>query len=363
MRTRFYRLAGIACVVLATACGVHQTEAPSISGPSTLAQSVTITATPDSLTQNGASQSAVKVLVNGPDGRPLAGRAVHLDMTVGGALVDYGTLSTKSVVTASDGTATSIYTAPPAPPAGTAQNSGSVSIVATLIGNDAQTQVPVAADIRLVPPGVILPPAGTPTPAFRVSPTSPATNTLVLFDASPSCGGALVNNACPATADADRQLRVDVRRRRHGSGRTPSHTYTAANSYNVTLTVTNTRGGTASATSGFGRRRRPARPPTFVVLAAAPAVGQSAFQRRPVKGGRRPLDLAVQLELRRRHSGSSGLTTTPRIRAGGCLQRDSVGCWTTPARRRPRTHPVTIGIEQRRRRRSNSQVRSPLGPG
>ncbi len=38
MRTRFYRLAGIACVVLATACGVHQTEAPSLSGPSTLAQ-------------------------------------------------------------------------------------------------------------------------------------------------------------------------------------------------------------------------------------------------------------------------------------------------------------------------------------
>ena len=124
MRTRFYRLAGIACVVLATACGVHQTEAPSLSGPSTLAQSVTITATPDSLTQNGASQSAVKVLVNGPDGRPLAGRAVHLDMTVGGALVDYGTLSTKSVVTAADGTATSIYTTPPAPSAGTAQNSG-----------------------------------------------------------------------------------------------------------------------------------------------------------------------------------------------------------------------------------------------
>jgi PKD repeat protein len=275
MRTRFYRLAGIACVVLATACGVHQTEAPSISGPSTLAQSVSITATPDSLTQNGASQSAVKVLVNGPDGRPLAGRAVHLDMTVGGALVDYGTLSTKSVVTSSDGTATSIYTAPPAPPAGTAQNSGSVSIVATLIGSDAQTQVPVAADIRLVPPGVILPPAGTPTPAFRVSPTSPATNTLVLFDASSSCGGALVNNVCPATADAIASYAWTFGDGSTGTGVSTSHTYTAALSYVVTLSVTTTRGAQASVSQTVPVSQTTGPTAAFVFSPGVPAIGQT----------------------------------------------------------------------------------------
>ncbi len=275
MRIRFYRLAGIACVVLATACGVHQTEAPSISGPSTLAQSVSITATPDSITQNGASQSAVKVIVNGPDGRPLAGRAVRLDMTVGGTLVDYGTLSTKSVVTASDGTATSIYTAPPAPPAGSAQNSASVSIVATLIGSDAQTQVPVAADIRLVPPGVILPPAGTPTPSFKVSPTSPTTNTLVLFDASASCGAALVNNVCPASADAIASYAWTFGDGSTGTGVAPSHTYTAGLSYIVTLTVTTTRGAQASVSQTVPVTQTTGPTAAFVFSPAVPAVGQT----------------------------------------------------------------------------------------
>jgi PKD repeat protein len=275
MRTRLDLLAGIACVVLATACGVHQTEAPPLSGPSTLGQSVSITATPDSLTQNGASQSAVKVLVNGPDGKPLAGRALRLDMSVGGTIVDYGTLSTKSIVTAADGSATSIYTAPPAPPAGTAQDSASVSIVATLIGSDAQALVPVAAAIRLVPPGVILPPTGTPSPAFRFSPTSPATNTLVLFDASGSCGAALVNNACPATADAISSYSWNFGDGSNGTGVAPSHTYTAALSYLVTLTVTTTRGAQASATQTVAVSQTTGPTAAFVFSPAVPSVGQT----------------------------------------------------------------------------------------
>src|ERR1043165_8371466 len=100
-----------------SACTVKQTEAPPVSGPSALALSVSIAATPDSILQDGASQSSVVVNAYGPDGRPRNGLAVRLSMVVNGVPQDFGTLSARTVVTGSDGKATTVYTAPPAPPA------------------------------------------------------------------------------------------------------------------------------------------------------------------------------------------------------------------------------------------------------
>src|SRR5476649_2201650 len=179
MRNRLFRFTGIGFIALSAACGVHQTEAPAISGPSTLATSIGITATPDRITQDGASQSSILVTVNGPNGLPVNGAAIRLDMIVGGQLVDYGTLATKSIVTGSDGKAHTVYTAPSAPPPPADQTTATVTIRATVIGSDAQSGVPVAADIRLVPAGVILPPADTPTANFTFNPTTATTNSAV----------------------------------------------------------------------------------------------------------------------------------------------------------------------------------------
>src|SRR5579872_1520754 len=117
MKTRLLRYIGLAIGVFGTACGVHQAATPSLSGPSTLATNITISATPDSLTQNGFSQAAVKVSVFGPNGQPVSGQPLRLNTSVGGTVVDYGALNTKSIVTGNDGTASAVYTAPaPAPP-------------------------------------------------------------------------------------------------------------------------------------------------------------------------------------------------------------------------------------------------------
>src|SRR5580765_861871 len=81
MKTFFKPLAVLAIAGLATGC-MHKAEAPALSGPSTNALAVNLSATPDRITQDGASQSSVIAEVLGPDGRPLAGVSLRVDMKV-----------------------------------------------------------------------------------------------------------------------------------------------------------------------------------------------------------------------------------------------------------------------------------------
>jgi hypothetical protein len=183
----------VAAVVLA-GCTVHQTEAPALAGPSDLALSIRVTALPDSISQDGGSQSSIQVTAIGPDGRPKSGLPIRLDMFVNGVGQDYGTLSTRTMVTNASGVATVVYTAPPSPVGGLFGScqglpGNCVQIVATASGSGFETSSPETVTIRLVPPGVILPPASTPTALFTFSPPTAAANAPVAFDATSSCAG------------------------------------------------------------------------------------------------------------------------------------------------------------------------------
>ena len=181
-------LAFLALVALGAGCTVHQTEPPTLTGPSEFALSLAVSVTPDIIYQDGASQSAIAVIARDANARPVSGLTIRLDMRVNGVLQDFGTLSARNIATGSDGRATAVYTAPPPPPP--AGGAGSiVTIGVTPKGSNFQAAVSQTADIRLVPPGVILPPAERPTPAFTYSPTSANTNVPVIFDASGSCPG------------------------------------------------------------------------------------------------------------------------------------------------------------------------------
>src|SRR4051812_11996502 len=82
-----------------SACTVHQTETPGLSGPSELAVSIEVSATPDHVRQDGVSQSSIAVSARDANGRALAGLGIRLDMSVGGITQDFGTLSERNVVT------------------------------------------------------------------------------------------------------------------------------------------------------------------------------------------------------------------------------------------------------------------------
>jgi PKD repeat protein len=241
MTKRFATLAACLALFTGAACTVHQADsAPPLTGPSGLAQSVTITATPDNITRDGQSRSTIVVRVIDATGQPAAGVSLRMDMLVGGSLVDFGTLSLRTIVTGSDGRATTVYTAPPALPTSSPTSGvGAVTISATPIGDNAQISLPFTTEIRLMPQGVILPPAGTPTASFSISPSSPVAGVPVNFDASASVPGTNAGSITYAWSFGDGTT---------GAGQTTTHTYASANSFNVTLTVANDRGLSASLT-------------------------------------------------------------------------------------------------------------------
>jgi PKD repeat protein len=247
--------AALALTAVALAgCTVHQTPAPGLTGPSDLALSMHVTALPDSINQDGGSQASIQVTAIGPDGKPLAALPLRMDMFVNGVGQDYGTLSARTIVTNANGVATVVYTAPPSPAGGlfgTCRGlpGNCVTIVATASGLGFETVAPQVVTIRLVPPGVILPPASTPTAQFTFSPATPAANAAVAFDASASCAGqAGTTGGCVASNNTLTGFSWTFGDGQTGSGQTLSHSYGSAGTYNVTLTVTNDRGLTASAT-------------------------------------------------------------------------------------------------------------------
>src|SRR3989442_15622232 len=189
-------VATLACLTLA-ACTVHQTETPSVSGPSDLALSTRMEANPDAIGLDGGSQSSVRVFANGPDGKPLAGLTFRVDMAVntsqGLVVQDFGALSARSIVTGSDGVARVIYTSPAAPPNGLSGTCDGlpgtcVTVIATPTSTNFGTVSPQQVRIRLVPLGVILPPVGAPRATLTVTPSTPAANSPLSFDATASCG-------------------------------------------------------------------------------------------------------------------------------------------------------------------------------
>jgi PKD repeat protein len=275
MSFTYIRRAAVALALIATAgCTVKSTETPPLNGPSGLALSLTVNAIPDSISQDGGSQSSVRVTAIGPDGRGVSGLALRLDMVVGGVAQDYGTLSARSVVTNGDGVATAVYTAPPSPVNGlfgtcSGLPGNCVSIVATATSTNFTTANPERVEIRLVPTGVIQPPAGLPTAQFTISPTPVNFNIPSTFDASTS----LVGTGASAIVSYSWNFGDGGT----ATGKSATHTYVAsttpATSFNVVLTVVNDRGLTASTTQTIPVSASP--PPTgdWVFSPTTPVVG------------------------------------------------------------------------------------------
>jgi PKD repeat protein len=257
--------AALAAGAAIAACTVHQSEAPPLAGPSAVAQLITVTATPDSIMQNGGDQSNIRVTVTGPNGQPVSGVSIQLQTVQGGVPADFGRLSAKSIVTGSNGVATAIFTAPAAPPAGTnigtcASNGlttplpGScVSIVATAIGTDFTGANTESVTIRLVPPGVILPPSKTPKALFIVVPNSGIqVGQSVFFDASGSCAEVDANDSClPTSTHTITSYAWNFGDGATATGVQVKHSWSSAGVFPVTLTVTNDTGGAASSTQPF----------------------------------------------------------------------------------------------------------------
>jgi PKD repeat protein len=280
-----FRSAIFAAVTMTGACTVHQADVPPLMGPSDLALSISIAATPDSISHDGASQSSIVVTARDAQGAAVAGQPFRLDIITSEGPADYGTLSGKTIVTGSDGRATAVYTAPPAP--GPGQSVGTcagapfgpitagtcIQIAATAIGSNFQAASGQAVTLRLVPVGIILPPAQTPIANLVITPASAFPGQTVLFDGSSSCP---TPDPC-SSPDGIVSYQWSFGDGDFASGATVTHDYDAAGTYTVTLTVTNDRGRAASksATISIGQSAPPTG--TIVVSPEDVSVGQTVF--------------------------------------------------------------------------------------
>jgi PKD repeat protein len=219
-----------AALLLTAACTMKSQETPPLTGPSEFGTSVAVQATPDVLQLDGASQSVVVVTVRDSAGQPLRNVPLRADIVVGGQIVDFGSLSSKSVVTNGDGRATIVYTAP----ASAGESEAIIDIAVTPVGGNYQNAIPRSASIRLVPTGIRIPPSDM-TPSFTFSPDAPVEKTNVLFDASGSSGSIA-------------QYRWDFGDGSTGTGETTTHMFNGPGTYFVRLTVVDGLGRSASTT-------------------------------------------------------------------------------------------------------------------
>ena len=260
------RVGGVAAAALLLgACTMKSQETPDLTGPSEMALSVNVTVSPDILTQDGASQSVVTILTRDFNGQPVRNVSLRAEIMVGGSAVDFGALSARNIVSDADGLATLVYTAPPAP-AVSPDNFTDVDIVVTPIGSNFNDSLPRVASVRLVPPGIIVPPDGL-APYFTFTPSSPDDNETVLFIA---CGDA--NRACSPSNNPIATYSWDFGDGATGSGQTATHSFRDPGTYAVQLTVTDfvDRSATTTQIVSVGAGATPGASFTFSPLSPIP---------------------------------------------------------------------------------------------
>jgi len=135
------RILLVACLAAFGGCTVDKQTAPDYTGPSGLALSMDVTASPDVVFRDGVSTSTIEVTMRDADGRLLVDRTVYF-----GTQLNMGTVSHPSARTNSAGKASVIYTAPPA------GNDATTTITVTPESNNNQNTVGRTVAIRLVRP-------------------------------------------------------------------------------------------------------------------------------------------------------------------------------------------------------------------
>ncbi len=273
MGSTWSRLAGataVAALATVVACTLKDQAKPDFVGPSELGLSLELTANPDVLRWDGASQSLITVQARNSTGQPQANVAATVEvMSVDPnnpstrVFYDLGTISARSIVTASDGTARITYTAPLL-----TGDSGEIPvwIVVTPSQSNAANQMPREVKIRLLPPGLILRPNGAPTADFNTSGLM-VVQTPVTFDASPSKDpdGTIVKYEWQF-GDGN-----------SGSGRVVTHSYAVAGSYSVILTVTDDRGLSNPKTKSVTITDSAAPTAEFEFSPTSPQAGQTIY--------------------------------------------------------------------------------------
>lgn len=265
---RTIKLALIAALAVTTysACTVKEVETPPLSGPSSLARTIVMFADRDTLVQDGNQEAAIRVTAQVQPGQSENVR-LRAQVFVDGIAQDFGTLSNKNPITPT----TIFYRAPAAPTTAGGHVPTTVTIAVTPDDSgDFRGETTRTIDLRLIPPGVILPINPNLVAAFTFTPAAPQVLNTVSFNAATTTnGGAACNTACNYAWDFGDGTGA--------SGQTATHQFRTVGNFQVRLTVTDNRGATATAVQTIPVA--PGTPPTalFTTSPATPGVNQDVF--------------------------------------------------------------------------------------
>lgn len=254
----------VACAALvATSCTLKNADAPPLAGPSEFGTAVVIKADPDILPTDGGSQARITITVRDANGQPLPNRTLRVEILVDGVPNDFGSLSARTVTTNAQGEAFTTYTAP----AVNGGAGGQVGIGVTPFGTDASSSIARVALIRLVPPGVVVGPAGL-VPQFIFTPESPAMFQNVFFDASSS-------TSSPTNPIAT--YRWDFTDGTVLFGPQVTRSFSAPGDQAVRLTISDSFGRSASITRQVGVNLSVGPTAAFTSSPSDPVVGEEVF--------------------------------------------------------------------------------------
>jgi PKD repeat protein len=264
---RFAVLLAALATVTVTACQKDATPDPFI-GPSELGLSLALSASPDVLPLDGSSQSLVSILARDGSGQPIPSVSVRLQTRFGGVLQDLGQLSARTLVTGQDGRALATYTAPIG---GSVDTQAEVEILVTPVGENYASAVPRTLAIRLVPTGIVVPPASF-SAGFRFTPATPIDfqnvlfETNCLFEGDTNCVTGVVESYVWDFGDGTT-----------GSGTTVTHAYADPSTNTVALTVTDGFGRSAISTRLVTVTSGIAPTPSFAFSPTTPDIGETVF--------------------------------------------------------------------------------------
>lgn len=269
MRTMKYfsLMLSVATLTAMAGCTVKDVDLPALAGPSTFANNIVMTASTNTLVQDGVSQALITIKATDAAGN-LKNIPLRADITVDGTIQDFGRLNTKTPIA---NVTQLIYTAPPSSALASGQVAQTVTIVVTpMDAGDFRSEVSRQLDIRLVPQGIIQPTNPNLTASFTVTPASPQVMSTATFDASATTNnGAACNSQCTYSWDFGDGT--------SGTGVTVTHIYRRASSFVAVLTVTDSRG--AQSTTSRAVVVAPGTPPTpaFTFSPTPAVVDQTIF--------------------------------------------------------------------------------------
>ena len=236
-RRRAFGVAVLVLAVAAASCGLEKQSAPDLAGPSEFGTSLTLTATPSSLVQDGASQSVINVQARDANGAPLANLGLRIDGTASSAQIPVVFTAT-SLRTDANGRASFGLVAPP-PPAVVPTPQPTITVRVTPEGTDFATASPRSVQVALIAPEGTPAANNDPVPNFTIAPAVGVINQNITFDASATTDeGQPCGSLCTYLWDFGDFTT--------GNGINVTKSYTLPATYTVTLTVRDDRGAVVS---------------------------------------------------------------------------------------------------------------------